>query len=120
VGNARQSTGKSSAWSLSGGQESVEIAVGVLWAIGMVALLASTYIWYDYQNHAPRVPLADVGRIYRQSLRAVTVYLTKSEQNRLQIVESISFACIIGCFLVAGIMQWEQWRVDQKHYERPE
>lgn len=96
-----------------------KIAAGALWAMGMISILAFTYLWYDYQDYKPRVQEPTVGRVYRKSLRGVTVYLTEAEEDRLNVAEAVSFACILGCFVVFGIMQREQRRVDEKRYERP-
>ena len=90
-----------------------------LWAVGMAAMLAFTYLWYDYQDHKPRVPQAHIGRTHAKYMRGVTVYLTTAEEQRIDAVEDVSFGCVICGFVLGGIMQSEQWRIDKRRYERP-
>lgn len=54
-----------------------------IWAMGMVAISTYTFLWYDYQRSRPRVAQPDLGRIYGEHMRGVTVYLTHAEKTRL-------------------------------------
>jgi hypothetical protein len=52
-------------------------------------------------------------------MRGVTVYLTHSEKARLDFSSAVSFACVVASFIVFGVMQWQQRRVEDQRYSRP-
>ena len=85
----------------------------------MLAINTYAYIWYDDQQNKPRNAQPSIGRVYPEYMRGVTVYLTHAEKARLDFSSSVSFVCILGCFIVFGIMQRQQQRIDDQRYARP-
>jgi hypothetical protein len=90
-----------------------------IWGLGMLAISTYAYIWYDYQQNKPRSAEPSIGRVYPEYMRGVTVYLTHSEKARLDFSSAVSFACVVASFIVFGVMQWQQRRVEDQRYSRP-
>jgi len=90
-----------------------------IWGFGMLAMTTYTYLWYDYQQNKPRSAQPSTGSIYPQYMRGVTVYLTRGEKSRLDFSSNVGFGCVVGLFIVFGVMQRQQQRVDEQRYSRP-
>ena len=90
-----------------------------IWALGMLAISMYTYLWYDYQLNKPRIAQPSIGRVYPEYLRGVTVYLSDAEKTRLDLCLNISFVCVLAGFIVFGVMQRQQQRLDEQRYVRP-
>src|SRR2546426_640405 len=74
--------------------------------IGMISLLYSAYLYYDYRARMPTEPQPNAGRTYPVDLKGDTFYTTKMEQRRFYATEYIFFASAI----TIGAASWIRWR----------
>jgi len=88
----------------------------VIWGLGTT--LTCTYLWYDYQQNKPRIGQPAVGRVYPEYMRGVTVYLTQAEQTLLNACFAASLTFALAGFLIFGVIQRQQERVNEQRYTR--
>ena len=77
--------------------------------IGMISLLYTAYLHYDYRARMPTEPQPNEGRTYPVDLKGDTFYTTKTEQRRYYATQYIFFASVI----TISAMSWIRWRRSQ-------
>jgi len=74
--------------------------------IGMISLLYTAYLYYDYRARMSTTPQPNAGRTYPVHLKGDTFYTTKTEQRRYYATQYIFFASVI----TIGATSWIRWR----------
>ena len=74
--------------------------------IGMISLLYTAYLYYDYRGRMPTEPQPQTGRTYPVDLKGTIFYTTKAEQRRYYATQYIFFASVI----TIGATSWIRWR----------
>jgi len=78
----------------------VSIAIGVA---GLVGILWTASIWYEYQRVLPRRPDQPAGRVYPLNVHGIVVYQTREERDWLNEIQYSSIALFAASALMAAI-----------------
>jgi hypothetical protein len=74
-------------------------------------------LWSSYTD-LPRRPIQAEGRIYPRGIHGITVYQTRQEQNKLDILLWVSIPASIAGFALAALEE-ERWRRSHPEIDAP-
>ena len=71
--------------------------------IGLVGILWTSSLWYEYQRVLPRQPDSVTGNVYPLNVHGIVVYQTHDERNRLDEIQYSSIAVFAASALIGAL-----------------
>ncbi len=83
--------------------------------IGLLGIVWTSSIWYEYQRTLPHHPDQVAGRIYPLNVHGIVVYQTREERDWREEIQYSTIAIFATAALMSGIYQI----IYEKKYGRP-